>query len=81
MHNLSGYLIFQQDSAPAKEAVDLSTETPAFIPPNSPDWNPVDYKVLQVLHEQLFKLKVNKVDDLHQRIQTVWDELDHGIIA
>jgi len=46
MHNLSGYLIFQQDSAPAKEAVDLSTETPAFIPPNSPDWNPVDYKVL-----------------------------------
>ena len=25
--------MFQQDSAPAKETVDLSTEAPAFTPP------------------------------------------------
>jgi len=42
----------------AKETIDLlSTETPAFIPPtlwlpNSPDLNPVDYKVWSVLQEQ-----------------------------
>jgi len=58
MRNISKYFIFQQDNAPAhraKETVDLlSTETPAFIlttlwPPNSPDLDPVDYKVWSVL--------------------------------
>jgi len=69
-----------------KETVDLlSAETPAFIlptlwPPNSSDLNPVDYKVRSVLQEQVYNVKVNNVDDLHQRIQTVWDELDQRII-
>jgi len=89
MRNISEYFIFQQDNGPAhsvKETVDLlSTETPAFIlptlwPPNSPDLNPVDYKVRSVLQEQVYKVKVNNVDDLRQRIQTVWDELDQRII-
>jgi len=38
--------------------------------------NPVDYKVWSVLQEQVYKVKVNNVDELCQRIQTVWDELD-----
>jgi len=65
----------------AKETVDLlSTETPAFIPstlcpPNNPDLNPVHYKVWLVLQERVYKVKVNDIDELHQRIQTVWDEL------
>jgi len=46
--------VFQQDSAPAHHAHDsiqlLQRETPDFIgpdlwPPNSPDLNPVDYKI------------------------------------
>ena len=89
MRNISEYFIFQQDSVPAhrvKETVDLlSTETPAFIPqtlwlPNSPDLNPVDYKVWLILQEQVYKVKVNDVDELRQHIQTVWDELDQRII-
>jgi len=72
----------------AKETVDLlssSTETAAFIPPtlwppNSPDLNPVDYRVWSVLQEQVYNVKVNDVDVLCQRIQTVWDELDQCII-
>jgi len=70
----------------AKETVDLlSTETLAFIPPtlwppNSPDLNPVDYEVWSVLQEQVYNVKVNDVDELRQRIQTVWDELDQRII-
>jgi len=75
---ISKYFIFQQDSAPAhsaKKTVDLSTETPAFIakvrPPNSPDLNPVNYKVWSVLQEQVYKVKVNDVDELRQHIQTV----------
>jgi len=63
----------------------FSTETPAFIPPtlwppNSPDVNPVDYKVWLVIQEQVYKVKVSDVDELHQHIQTVWDELDQRII-
>jgi len=55
---LSEFYVFQQDSAlmhRARETVDLFTkETPDFIrptlwPPNSPDVNPVDYKVWLVL--------------------------------
>jgi len=88
MCDISEYFIFQQDSAPAhrvKETVDLSTETPAFIPPtfwppDSLDLNSVDYKVWSVLQEQVYKVKVNDVDELCQRIQTVWDELDQRII-
>jgi len=71
----------------AKETVDLlSMETPAFIPPtfwppNSPDLNPVDYKVWSVLQEhQVYSVKVNDVDELRQRIKTVWDEHDQRII-
>jgi len=33
-----------------------------------------------VLQEQVYKVKVNDVDELRQRIQTVWDELDQRII-
>jgi len=42
--------------------------------------NPVDYIVWLVLQEQVYKVKVNDVDELCQRIKTVWDELDQRII-
>jgi len=42
--------------------------------------NPVDYKAWSELQEQVYKVKVNDVDELCQRIQTVWDELDQHII-
>ena len=67
LRDISEYFIFQQDSTPAhraKETAGLrSTETPAFIPPtlwppNSPDLNPVDYKVWSVLQMQVYKVKV-----------------------
>jgi len=41
--------------------------------------NPDDYKVWSVLQEKAYKVKVNNVDELRQRIQTVWDELDPRI--
>ena len=53
-HTTGDAFVFQQDSAPAHRARDtiqlLQQETPDFIgpdlwPPNSPDLNPVDYKI------------------------------------
>jgi len=81
------YLLARQRASSSWEGNSwfLSTETPAFIlptlwPPNSPDLNPVDYKVWSVLQEQAYKVKVNNVDELRQRIQTVCYELDQCII-
>ena len=54
----SDYFTFQQDGAPAHRAHEtvelLKVKTPDFIPPNlwppnSPDLNPVDYKIWGVL--------------------------------
>ena len=42
--------------------------------------NPLDYKLWSVIQEQVYKVKVNNVDELRQRIQTVWDELDQRVI-
>jgi len=41
--------------------------------------NPVDCKVWSIRQEQVYKVKVNNVDELCQHIQTVWDELDKAI--
>ena len=56
--------VFQQDSAPAHRSRDtvqlLQQETPAFIspdlwPPNSPDLNPVDYRIWGLMQQRLYK--------------------------
>ena len=65
----------------------LITETPDFIPPtlwplNSPDLNPVDYCVWNVLQERVsYCTKVDNVVDLKQCIVAEWAALDHSIIA
>ena len=89
IRDLSDYFIFQQDSAPshrAKETVRLlENETPEFIPPtlwppNSPDLNPVDYKVWSVMQEKVYRRKINSVDELNDRIISAWEEFDQRII-
>jgi len=74
--------VFQQDSAPAHRARDtitiqlLQRETPDFIgpnlwPPNSPDLNPVDYKIRGVMQQLVYESRVNNVDELKQRLHDV----------
>jgi len=52
---------------------------PTLWLPNSSDLNPADYKVWSVLQKQVYKVKVNNVDELRQFIQIIWDELDKAI--
>ena len=59
-------------------------ETPDFIPPNlwppnSPDLNPVDYKIWGVLQERVYKTSVKDVDELRCRIAEEWDKLEQRI--
>ena len=65
--------VFQQDSAPAHRAREtnelLRRETPNFIspeqwPPNSPDLNPVDYKIWATMQQRVYQTKIRNVDEL-----------------
>ena len=83
------YFIFQQDSAPAHRAYEtvamLRRETPAFIPPslwppNSPDLNPVDYKIWSTLQDRVYQTKVRDVAHLRERLVEEWARFDQRII-
>jgi len=69
-----------------RETIELLTmETPEFIPPtfwppNSPDLNPVDYKVWSIMQEKVYKKRITDIDELRARILTAWDEMDQRII-
>jgi len=60
-------------------------ETPEFIPPtlwppNSPDLNPVDYKVWSEMREKVYKTRIKDIDELHAGGQTAWNEMDQCIV-
>ena len=83
------FFIFQQDSAPAHRAYDtvemLRRDTPAFIPPtlwppNSPDLNPVDYKIWGVLQERVYRTRIRDVEHLKERLVEEWAHFEQSII-
>ena len=59
--------------------------TPAFVPPdlwppNSPDLNPVDYKICGGVQERVYQSRVYSIDELKQRLLHVWHAMDQSII-
>jgi transposase len=83
------YYVFQQDGAPSHRAFDtvemLRLATPAFIPPslwppNSPDLNPVDYKIWGVLQDRVYGTRIRDVDHLKRRLVEEWARFDQSII-
>src|SRR5215469_8828939 len=90
IRQISGdYFIFQQDSAPAHRARDTITfmerETPAFIapdlwPPNSPDLNPLDYKIWGILQQRIYQRKVNNIEELKRRLIEEWCNIQQSVI-
>lgn len=83
------FFVFQQDSAPAHRAREtvalLQRETPAFIaptmwPPNSPDLNPVDYKIWGVLQERVYKTPIVNITHLRERLTEEWSKFDQRIV-
>jgi len=63
----------------------LILETPDFIPrllwpPNSLDLYPVDYTVWGVLQEQVYREKIQTVEELQQCITEMWARLEKHVI-
>lgn len=81
--------VFQQDSAPAhraRETVEyLRAETPMFIspdmwPPNSPDLNPIDYKIWGFIQERVYRSAIQNTDDLRKRLVEVWSTMPQSVV-
>ena len=63
----------------------LCRETPGFIgpefwPANSPDLNPVDYRIWGLMQECVYQSPIQDVDDLKQQLISVWAEFKQSII-
>ena len=80
------YRTSRQPAHCARETVELlRNETPDFIkpdlwPPNSPDLNPVDYKVWEVMQERAYQKPVKNVDEMKQRLIEEWSGIQQGVI-
>src|SRR5207248_9226866 len=82
-------LYFSEDSASAHRPYNtvemLLFNTPAFIsltlwPPNSPDLNPVDYKIWGVLQDRVHQTRVSDVLELKERLIKVWSEFGQEMV-
>jgi len=81
--------VFQQDSATAhraRETIDLLPRaTPQFIGPdlwplNSPDLNPVDFKLWGVMQERVCQTPIHDIDDLKTRPIAAWSGIHQQVI-
>jgi len=50
-------------------------------PSNSPDLNLVDYSILGILQERVYRSQIHDVKELKERLLSEWRLLDHTIIA
>ncbi len=78
-------IIFHTASCWSHVIVDVSHWWPDFIspqlwPPNSPDLNPVDYRIWSVLEERVYRTRIRDVDHLMTRLTEEWQLFDQQII-
>src|SRR6218665_893685 len=86
----SDLFISRQDSAPAYRAKDiialLRRETLSFIglelwPANSPDLNPVDFRIWGLIQERVYQTAIRDNDELKERLIVVWAELTQRVMT
>jgi len=65
------------ESVPLTAAKMLMIKTYRLWPPNSPDLNPVDYKVWRLLQEHVYKSPVKDMSELKQRLVEAWSAMPH----
>jgi len=79
---------FQQDNAPAHHARGivelLRSETPQFISPdmwpaNSPDLNPVNYRICGTLQYRI-PIRYRPMDKLQKGLVATWADFQHSVV-
>jgi len=53
---------------------------PSLRPPNSPDLNPVDYKIWSLVQERVYQQPISNIDELRECIAAVWEAVDQRVI-
>ncbi len=52
-----------------------------FWPPNSPELNPLDYGILDMMKDRVYATAPKTINQLEQRIRQVWEELPQKFIS
>ena len=47
--------------------------------PNSPDLNPVDYKIWGIMQQPVYEMQIHNVDELKRRLVEVWSGLQQSV--
>jgi len=68
-----------RESVPLTAAIMPMIKTYRLWPPNSPDLNPVDYKVWGLLQEHVYKSPVKDMSELKQRLVEVWSAMPQRV--
>ena len=58
----------------------LSRQICGLQSPNSPELNPVDYKIWGVMQQRVYQTKVQDLNDLKRRLINVWAEMQQSVI-
>ena len=63
----------------------LQRDTPEFIapdlwPPNSPDLNPVDYKIWGMIKQRVYQTRICDITELKERLIDVWRGLQQSVV-
>ena len=53
---------------------------PDLWPPNSPDVNPIEYKIWVTIQQRIQRTKVQDVKDLMQHLIDAWDGVEESVI-
>jgi len=79
--------VFQQDNAPAHRARDRvellrrdQLISPDMLPANSPDRNPVDYRVWGMLQQRVYQVRIRNTDELWKRLVATWAEFHQSVV-
>ena len=48
--------------------------------PNSPDLNPVDYKIWMIIQQRVYDMQIHNVDELKRRLVDVWSGLQQSVV-
>jgi len=74
--------VFQQDNAPAHRARDRQKQfiSPDMWPANSPDLNPVDYRVWGMLQQRVYRVPIRNTDELRKRLVATRAEFQQSVV-